>query len=248
LLATRLLLLAFLIFAFAQPYFKAKDSKNSRNEMYLVLDNSFSMQAKGQKGPLLQRAIEDLLEHIPENQNFSLITNSETFWNTDIKSIRRELQQLKFSPLPFQLESAMAKIKSHQAPNNKDIVIITDANGLQPKQLKSIDENWNTVFITPEAEQKNNVSIDSVFIQQTLDNFYEIGVKLSAHGEAVKSIPIALYNREKLSPKRLSRSRQRKTMNFTIPKEDFHGYFSITDNSLAYDNTFYFSISKPQKK
>lgn len=248
LLATRLLLLAFLIFAFAQPYFAAKDSKNSHNEMYLVLDNSFSMQAKGQKGPLLERAVEDLLEHIPENQNFSLITNSETFWNTDIKSIRKELQDLKYSALPFQLESAMAKIKSHQPGMAKDIVVITDGIGLQPNQLKSIDTNWNTVFITPKAEQKNNVSVNSVFIEQTLDNFYEIGIKLSAYGDDLKSIPIALYNNEKLVAKTIiALESKQKTMKFTIPKADFHGYVSITDNSLAYDNTLYFSISKPEK-
>ena len=118
LLATRLLLLTCIILAFAQPFFKAKDSNSSTNEMYIVLDNSFSMQAKGQKGELLKRAVEDLLEHAPENQNFSLITNSETFWNTDIKSMRSELQNLKYSPLPFQLESAMAKIKSHKSAFN----------------------------------------------------------------------------------------------------------------------------------
>jgi hypothetical protein len=37
-------------------------------------------------------------------------------------------------------------------------------------------------------------------------------------------------------------------MNFTIPKEDFNGYFSISDNGLDYDNQLYFSISKPEKK
>jgi hypothetical protein len=248
LLATRLLLLAALILAFAQPFFKAKDSKNSTNEMYLVLDNSFSMQAKGQKGELLKRAVEDLLEHTPENQTFSLITNSETFWNTDIKSIQKELQNLKYSPLPFQLESAMAKIKSHQSAFNKDVVVITDANGLNQKQLKSIDTTWNTLFVVPKAEQKNNVAVDSVFIQQTLDNFYEIGVKVKAYGEATKDIPIALYNKEKLIAKTIFKlEAKEKVLNFTIPKEDFHGYVSITDNSLAYDNTMYFSISKPQK-
>jgi hypothetical protein len=36
-----------------------------------------------------------------------------------------------------------------------------------------------------------------------------------------------------------------KTINFTIPKEDFHGYVSVSDKGLAYDNTYYFSISKP---
>ncbi len=248
LLATRLLLLTFIIIAFAQPFFKAKDAKNSSNEMYIVLDNSFSMQAKGQKGELLKRAVQELLENTPENQTFSLITNSETFWNTDIKSIRTELQNLKYSALPFQLESAMAKIKSRKSAFNKDVVVITDAVGLESKQLKSVDSTFNTYFIIPEAEQKNNASIDSVFIHQTLDDFYEIGLKLSAFGEKDKQIPVALYNQNKLIAKTLTKFESKeKTIYFTIPKKDFHGYASITDNGLEYDNDLYFSISKPKK-
>ena len=76
LLATRLLLLASLIFAFAQPYFKAKDSESKNNQLFVILDNSFSMQAKGQKGELLKRAVLDLLEVTPEEMNVSVITNS----------------------------------------------------------------------------------------------------------------------------------------------------------------------------
>jgi hypothetical protein len=248
LLATRLLLLTFIIIAFAQPFFKAKDTKNSSNEMYIVLDNSFSMQSKGQKGELLKRAVQELLENTPENQTFSLITNSETFWNTDIKSIRTELQNLKYSALPFQLESAMAKIKSRKSAFNKDVIIITDAVGLEPKQLKSIDSDFNTYFIIPEAEQKNNASIDSVFIHQTLDDFYEIGLKLSLFGEKDKEIPVALYNQNKLIAKTLTKlETKEKTIYFTIPKKDFHGYASIIDNGLEYDNNLYFSISKPKK-
>lgn len=248
LLATRLLLLTFIIIAFAQPFFKAKDTKNSSNEMYVVLDNSFSMQAKGQKGELLKRAVQELLENTPENQTFSLITNSETFWNTDIKSIRTELQNLKYSALPFQLESAMAKIKSRKSAFNKDVVIITDAVGLESKQVKSVDSDFNTYFIIPEAEQKNNASIDSVFIHQTLDDFYEIGLKLSAFGEKDKQLPVALYNQNKLIAKTLTKFETKdKTIYFTIPKKDFHGYVSITDNGLEYDNNLYFSISKPRK-
>jgi len=248
LLTTRLLLLTCIIIAFAQPFFKAKDTKNSNNEMYIVLDNSFSMQAKGQKGELLKRAVQELLENTPENQNFSLITNSETFWNTDIKSIRTELQNLKYSALPFQLESAMAKIKSKKSAFNKDVVVITDAIGLESKQLKSIDSDFNTYFIIPEAEQKNNASIDSVFIHQTLDDFYEIGFKLSAFGEKDKELPVALYNQNKLIAKTLTKFETKdKTIYFTIPKKDFHGYVSITDNGLEYDNNLYFSISKSKK-
>lgn len=227
LLATRLLLLTFIIIAFAQPFFKAKDSKNSSNEMYIILDNSFSMQAKGQKGELLKRAVQELLENTPENQTFSLITNSETFWNTDIKLIQSELQNLKYSALPFQLESAMAKIKSRKSTFNKDVIVITDAVGLETKQLKSIDSNFNTYFIIPEAEQKNNVSIDSVFIHQNLDDFYEIGLNLATFGEKDKDIPVALYNQNKLIAKTVTKlESNKKTIYFTIPKKDFHGYAS----------------------
>ncbi len=248
LLITRMLLLAVIIIAFSQPFFQAKDKKNATNEMYIVLDNSFSMQAKGKKGELLKRAVQELLENTPEKQTFSFITNSETYWNTDIKSIQKEVQNLTYSAFPFQLESAMAKIKSRKTPYNKDIIIITDAVGLEQKQLKSIDSNFNTYFIIPEAEQKNNISIDSVFIQQSVNDFYEIGVKLTSYGEQKNAIPIALYNENKLIAKTLVKfETQENTINFTIPKKDFNGYVSINDASLPYDNTFYFSISKPEK-
>lgn len=249
LLITRLLLLAALITAFAQPFFKAKESKNSSNEMYIVLDNSYSMQAKGNKGELLKRAIQELLENTPENQTFSLITNSETYWNTDIKSIQKEIQNIEYSALPFQLESAIAKIKSRKSANNKDVIIITDAIGLKPKQLKSINENFNTYFINPKAEQKNNIAIDSVYMNQTLNDFYEIGVSLKSFGEQDNAIPIGLYNNNKLVAKTLVKFEKPEiTIKFTIPKKDFNGYVSISDASLKYDNIFYFSITKPEKK
>ncbi len=248
LLVTRLLLLAFLILAFAQPFFKSKDSKNANNEMYIILDNSFSMQAKGQKGELLKRAVQELLEETPENMQFSLITNNETFWNSDIKSLQKDLQNIKYSATPFVLDNLMAKIKARKSAFNKDIVVITDAVGLEEKQTKSINKDYNTYFIIPKAEQKNNVSIDSVFISQNLENFYEIGVKLSDFGDDSKNIPIALYNQNKLVAKTLVNFEEKiKIVNFTIPKTDFHGYVNVQDKGLDYDNSLYFSISKPEK-
>ena len=250
LLLTRLLLLTFLILAFAQPFFSAKDSKKNTNEMYIILDNSYSMQAKGKKGELLKRAVQDLLEHTPEAQNFSLITNSENYWNTDIKAIQKDLQDLKYSASAFRLDNLIAKVNARKSAFNKDIIVISDGVGLETNQTKSFRKEDNVYFVIPKAEQKNNIAIDSVYIQQTLDNFYEIGVKLSANGEEFKDIPIALYNKNKLAAKTLinfNDNSKVQTIKFTIPKEDFNGYASITDKGLAYDNTYYFSISKPSK-
>ncbi len=248
LLFTRLLLLFFLILAFAQPFFTAKESKKATNEMYIILDNSYSMQAKGKKGELLKRAVQDLLEQTPENQNFSLITNSETYWNTDIKSSRKELQELKYSGNAFQLDNIIAKVNARKSAYNKDIIIITDAVGLKNNQTKSFRKEDNVYFVIPKAEQKNNIAIDSVYLEQTLDNFYEIAVKLTANGDDFEDVSIALYNNDKLTAKTLLKSiSQSKTVNFTIPKENFNGYVTITDKGLVYDNTYYFTISKPSK-
>jgi hypothetical protein len=248
LLCCRLLLLSAIIIAFAQPFFEAKDTKNATNEMYLILDNSYSMQAKGKKGELLKRAVQELLEETPENTTFSLLTNSENYWKTDIKAIQSTLQNLPYSATPFQLESILAKINAHKSPFKKDIVIITDAIGLEKKQLKNIAKNDLAYFIIPKAEQKNNVAIDSVFIHQTLENFYEITIELSRYGGAHNPVPMALYNDNKLIAKTIvTLENAKKSINFTIPKQEFHGYAAIIDNGLTYDNSLYFSISKTKK-
>jgi hypothetical protein len=248
LLACRMLLLTCIILAFAQPFFESKDSKNASNEMYIILDNSFSMQAKGKKGELLKRAIQELLEETPENANFSILTNTDNYWNTDIKTIRSELQNLKYSAIPFQLDNIIAKVKAHKSAFKKDIVIITDAVGLTPNQLKNIGTDNIPYFIIPKTEQKNNVAIDSVFIHQTLDDFYELGIIATNYSTDLKSVPMALYNQNKLIAKTIINFKNKKeTINFTIPKQAFHGYVSIEDNDLGYDNKLFFSISKINK-
>lgn len=247
LLATRLLLLAFLILAFAQPFFKAKDSESKNNELYVVLDNSFSMQAKGQKGELLKRAVQDLLEVTPEENTLSVLTNDSDFWNTSIKAIENDLQKLSYSAIPFSIENALTKVKSYNSNNGKDIVVITDAVGLKTQSLNNLPENTKTYFLIPEAEKLENIAIDSVFIAQTLDNFYEIGVSISSNFEEEKSIPVSMYNKNNLIAKAILKLNQRKqTINFTIPKDEFNGYVSLNDKSLAFDNSFYFAIPKPQ--
>ncbi len=248
LLCCRLLLLTAIIIAFAQPFFPSKDKKDASNELYIILDNSFSMQAKGKKGELLKRSVQELLENIPANTRFSLLTNSENYWNTDNKEIQNTLQTLDYSALPFQLDKQIAKVKSHKSVFKKDIIIITDATGINEKQLKSISKNENSYFIIPQVEQKNNVSIDSIYISETLENFYEIQVQLSSYGENQKEVPIAIYNENTLIAKTLvTFETAKKTIPFTIPKKSYNGYVSISDNGLSYDNELYFSISKTKK-
>jgi hypothetical protein len=248
LLAVRLLLLACLIVAFAQPYFKASDSNNTGNQMLILLDNSFSMQAKGSRGELLKRAVQDLLENTPEDQQFSLITNTNAYWDTDIKSIQKDLQNLNYTDVPFRPDFLLTKAQAKNPNTGKDVVVITDAVKLDSKDVSKFATGTPLYAIVSEAENNRNIAIDSVYIAQTLDNFYEIKVDMRAYGEFNDDIPIALYNGKNLTAKTLVKfDANKKSSTFTIPKKDFHGYVAITDGSLDYDNTYYFSISKPSK-
>ena len=62
LLATRMLLLAALIIAFAQPFF-AKSTALKEKQTVIYLDNSFSMQAKNNNESLLTNATQELLAY-----------------------------------------------------------------------------------------------------------------------------------------------------------------------------------------
>ncbi len=248
LLFTRLLLLACVIIAFAQPFFKAEDSSNKANEMVILLDNSFSMQAKGSKGELLKRAVQDILENTDENQEFSLITNTGAYWDTDVKSIQKDLQNLDYSAVPFHPDFLITKAEAKKPNTGKDIVIITDAVNLSSESIGKLNPDSPVYTIIPKTENRSNVSVDSVYISQTLDNFYEIGVSLQAYGDVTEDVSVALYNGKELAAKTIAKFNEaKKTLTFTLPKKDFHGYVSISDNSLAYDNNYYFSISKPEK-
>lgn len=247
LLLTRLLLLACLILAFAQPYFPSDVQKNSTNETYIILDNSYSMQAKGKQGELLKRSVEELLAQLPENQTFSLITATETYWNVTTKSIKKELQQMAYSPIPFELDRALAQVNARPSREKKDILIITDGLGQQTKALNKTALEQRVVFVVPTAESQKNVRIDSVFVKDQSGSFYEIEVRLSQVGHESVAVPLSIYNGNTAVAKTIVTLKETtKSTVFSIPKQPFHGYVTITDNALPYDNTLYFSISKPK--
>lgn len=249
LLATRLLLLACLIIAFAQPFFNAKDAQNRANELVIILDNSFSMQAKGAKGELLKRSVQEILEQLPENQLFSLVTNDATFWDVDHKMIQRELQKLQYSALPFDLDNRLTQVANKKKNTKIDYIIITDAIGANSKKANQLTRENKVYFIQPKAQNKNNIAIENVAIANATETFYEIKITLKAFGNIDNAINLALYNDNKVTAKsQIKFDSPEKVVSLSIPKKSFNGKVSIQDNSLEYDNTYYFSLSEPKKQ
>jgi hypothetical protein len=248
LLATRLLLLIALIFAFAQPFFKGKDDDKKNNELVILLDNSFSMQAKGEKGELLKRAIQELIEETPETKNLSLLTSNDVLWDTNIKSIQKELLNLKYSGTPFEIDNLITKVRAKKPNTSIDYVVISDAVNVESKKTTSLSEGNTLYFIDAIAQNKNNVSIENISLSQNLDQFYEIKITLKSFGEQENGIPLSVINGNKSVAKTIVNfNENEQIVVFTLPKSDFHGYAQIQDKGLTYDNTFYFSIEKPKR-
>ena len=247
LLATRLLLLTCIILAFAQPYFPASTSKKSQHETYIILDNSYSMQAKGNKGELLKRSIEELLTQLPENQVFSLVTATESYWNVTTKSIRKELQRLSYSAIPFELDRALAQINTQTSAGKKNILLITDGLNVQSKTLEKTAKENQVAVVIPKAESDKNVSIDTVVVTDQSGDFYKIDVRISQVGHTTVAVPVAIYNADKVVAKTIvTLNSAFKNTVFTLPKQPFHGSVRITDKGLDYDNSLYFTLSQPE--
>ena len=108
LLITRMLLMAAMILAFAQPFFAEKSALQDK-ETVIYLDDSFSMQAKTNNSTLLEDAIQNLVQSIPDDQVFSLFTNEKVFKEVRLQNIQNDLLQLAHTSKQLTLEEVYLK-------------------------------------------------------------------------------------------------------------------------------------------
>jgi hypothetical protein len=71
-------------------------------------------------------------------------------------------------------------------------------------------------------------------------------VDLSTYGSDIKPVPVAIYNNNKLIAKTVVIATAKKVY-IHHSKTSFHGYISITDNGLAFDDNFILAYQKKKK-
>lgn len=248
-LFTRLLLLASIIVAFAQPYFLPEEGVVISKETVVYLDNSYSMQAKGKKGILLKRSVQELLETLPAEGEISLFTNEEEFNNLNAASLRKKLQLLDYSQMQLDWKTVALKaenLSSEEPDTQKNFIAISDfqKKGTE-NEIKTIDSiNTYLVFLKP--EKTNNVAIDTAFVSSRDLDEIKLTVTLKTSGESQPEVPISLYNgTDLLAKKTVSLESEEVNTVFTLPSGPVqNGRISINDNSLQFDNELFFSINE----
>ncbi len=247
-LCTRLLAMSAFILAFAQPYIPQTDSATLERETVVFLDNSFSMQAKGSKGTLLNQAVQELLEN--QESDFMLVTYSGTYPQINVTRDQNTLLGITFSPTTLTAEELALKISnsfSDRPDTVKELLFISDFNGLDTtpiRSLKNLTQHW--VQLKPAL--RDNSYISAIKLDGQGDNYF-LQASINSTSNANKNVPISIYNRDKLVSRATASFSDSTTaeVEFRIPKQgQFLGRLHLDDASLSYDNDFYFNLDKQE--
>lgn len=251
-LLMRLLALACLIIAFAQPYTASKTALNSDKETVLYIDNSFSMQAKGPNGPLLQRALQQLYDAAKGDDKISWFSNTESKNNVSQTDFKNRVLSIDYTYRQLALTDVLLKANqlfSKSEATEKRLIVVSDfqQKGAFPKKTEAM--TIDAVALKPVTT--NNISIDSAYILFKNTTTTQLVVVVSGQGLVPQSAPISLYKGTSLIAKTavdFSESNQN-TISFNVENQPsgFKGELRITAPDLLFDNSLYFNINTPKK-
>lgn len=251
LLFTRLLLLACLIFAFAQP-FSASTTALQEKETVVYLDDSFSMQAKSNGITLLEKSVQDLIKSVGPEQVFSLFTNHRTFKNVKLKDIQNTLLSLPYSYKQLTLDEIQLKGNTLFSKSNtirKNLILVSDFQQRLSPTTITADSATSTYFVAMQPKELQNISIDSAYVNNDILEQVSLTTLLSG-GTDGDALPISLYNSDTLIAKTAAKfaADGKSSVTFSIPaNKEIKGRLQVTDPSLNYDDQFFFNINRKEK-
>ena len=250
-LLLRLLALACIIIAFAQPFSATKTALNTDKETVLYLDNSFSMQAKGTNGPLLNRSLQELYNLQIPSEKISWFTNDFTRKNASLQDFKGEILSVSYSQGQLSLSEVLLRANqlfSDSEASDKRLILISDFQ--QNETVPEVPENVTINTIQLHPVNTNNIAIDSAYITSRNGTNIQLKVDVSASGDVPESVPVSLFNGKTLVAKTAVdfSSNNTNTTVFDIENPSgFKGRLEITDPNLPYDNNLFFSINTPKK-
>ena len=257
-LLSRMIAITFLIFAFAKPYIPVNKEKNIDN-IFIYIDNSFSMNAIAEKGRLLnisKNTSSEIIHSFPKTTNFFLITNDFSSFNSKAlnqETVIKEISKIETNGNCKSLNQIL-KRKEIISNNSDYIYILSDfqSNTLKANQVDK--KTTNQIYFVPiQAENISNVSIDSVWIDGPIliNNINQnINIQLS-NGKMNKETPLSLEVNNKLKVQQLISidSNQKKKISFKIKLDSNINIcrLSIEDYPINFDNELHFNLIKHEK-
>jgi hypothetical protein len=263
-LLSRILAIAFLVFAFAQPFIPSSDSNvaNQNNLVGIYIDNSFSMESTGGNGSLLNEAKTKAIEMVNSyraTDKFILTTNNFNTGDQRLLSneeIVDKIEGVIISSNSRKLSSIYSRnrdaINSSEI-NNKSFYLFSDfqKSTADFKNIKA-DTLINSYIIPIKASEISNLYVDSCWFNSPthlLNQNEGLNIRIKNNSEnELENIPIKLFiNNQNIVPASFSVGANNETtitLNYRNKTNGIQqGKIELRDSPVTTDDVFYFSYS-----
>ncbi|MCE7041611.1 BatA domain-containing protein [Dyadobacter sp. CY312] len=265
-MAARILAIACLAFAFAQPYLpgKSEAAASRKGITSLYLDNSFSMQSESNTKRYIDLAtghLSDLLGLFRNVTSLQLVTNDfsaqeQGLYRTD--KIRDVLTTVGLSHTPRTLEDVYKRqenlISRHQSSGRNQLFWFSDFQKSTAGNLANLKiDTTNQLFIVPvQAIPEKNIYVDSAwlsspFIRELQNNILFVKVSNAGKEEAKNVVlKLTLDNTQASTasvnvPANGSATAQ---FNFNLKGKGYKkGQITFDDFPVVFDNNYYFVLN-----
>jgi hypothetical protein len=258
-LASRLLALACLVLAFAQPYIPGNHTvKKGLRAISIYIDNSFSMQATNKNGSLLddaKRKARELVTAASATDKIQLLSNDFYLSSHTAQSkeqILEAIDKISISPSVKNLQEVCNRAKSNTDKDIKDAAffLISDFQKSNLTDFKP-DSSIETNLILLENAPEQNIFIDTCFVESP---YFQAGTAQKLHIKiknlSVKEIEngsLKLYvNNKQIAPVSFKVGPNGATdalISFTSKDTGIQqGMLAIEDFPVTFDDTLYFSF------
>ena len=260
-LLSRILAIVFLVLAFSQPFIPIEKSETfNKNAVSIFIDNSFSMDAEGETGRLLEIAkkyANDIATSYSSTDRFQVITNDfagkhRHFFNRE--EFLELLTEIESSPLSRNISEVIQRQTTDLLDKenfNKIIYYLSDFQESTSdigmiKQDSSVAIN----FVPIPSNTQNNIYIDSVWFESPVHqtnqaeklhvkiintsdkNYVDVPLKITINGEQKALASFSISGNEYIDS----------TLIFTNTSSGImNGNVEIQDYPITYDDKLFFS-------
>lgn len=266
-LASRILALAFLVFAFARPYIP--DPENARayqqQVVSIFIDNSYSMEAVNREGTLLdesKRRAKEIASAYNLNDKFQLLTHDfegkyQRLLNYD--EFLTAVDEVKISSANRNLGQIISRqedVFTKEPNSRKTVYIISDfQENLLPQAPVQSDTSVAIRLVRLTSNTQPNISIDSIWFASAIHkpgDSEQMVVKLRNNSdEKAENVPVKItINKQQKAIGSLTiepRATAADTLSFSGLRAGWQeGEIEITDFPVVFDDRFYFSFNVQQ--
>ena len=262
-LLARILAIAALVFAFSQPYIPLSNrtSKAARQIVAIYIDNTFSMKAEAEKGPLLEQAKLKAIEiansyragtqffiitsdFLPQHQ---FVLNKEQFIQ-QVSGIKESPHSPKISEV---YREAIRTISTSAKKSEKTLYILSDfqKSGVDIEEIKP-DSAVYTYLLPFTSGKTNNLLIDSCWFEvpgRKIGQQEKLFVRIrNLSDQAYQKIPVRFTVNDSLKAiSNINIAPQEKSvleLNYTNNSEGIQlGKVELDDYPIIYDNSYFLS-------